>query len=159
MVVITYDHEVTSSISPARLFNAFIVNGDELIPKVLPQAVKSVEILQGDGGAGTIKVTTFGEGSQYKSVKHHVEELDKENYVYKYSIVEGDVLQDELEKISYEVHMVPSADRGSICKNKSTYFSKGNAQISQDDIKAGKEKAITIFKAVEAYIIAHPELY
>ena len=58
----TYEHQVSSSISPARLFNAFIVNGDTLIPQVLPQAIKCVETLQGDGGAGSIKVTTFGEG-------------------------------------------------------------------------------------------------
>ncbi|CAI9119001.1 OLC1v1020648C1 [Oldenlandia corymbosa var. corymbosa] len=160
MVAITYDHEVISSIPPARLFNAFIVNGDELIPKVLPQAIKSVEILEGDGGAGSIKVTTFGEGSQFKSVKQQVEALDKENYVYKYSVIEGDALQDVVEKVSYEVQILPSSgDGGSICKTKSTYHTKGDAQISEDDIKAGKEKAGFLFKAVEAYLIAHPDLY
>ncbi|CAI9098669.1 OLC1v1035354C1 [Oldenlandia corymbosa var. corymbosa] len=159
MAAITYDHKVTSSIPPARLFNAFIVNGDGLIPKVLPQTIKSVGILQGDGGAGTIKVTTFGEGSQFKSVKHHVEALDKENYVYKYSILEGNILHDAVEKVSYETQIVPSSDGGSICENNSTYFTKENAQISENDIKAGKESAITVFKAIEAYLIANPDLY
>lgn len=62
MGAITFDHEVTSSIPPARLFNAFIVNGDTLVPQILPQAIKNIEILQGNGGAGTIKIVTFGEG-------------------------------------------------------------------------------------------------
>lgn len=62
MGVISYEHEVTSSIPAPKLFKAFILDGDSLIPKILPQAIKSVEIIQGDGGAGTIKVTHFGEG-------------------------------------------------------------------------------------------------
>lgn len=44
------------------MYKAFVLDADNLIPKILPQAIKSVETLQGDGGAGTIKITTFGEG-------------------------------------------------------------------------------------------------
>ncbi|KAE9455175.1 hypothetical protein C3L33_12940, partial [Rhododendron williamsianum] len=61
MAPITYDTEVTYSIPPAKLFKGFILDIDTLVPKVLPQAIKSVETLQGDGGAGTIKLITFGE--------------------------------------------------------------------------------------------------
>ncbi|MBA0612588.1 hypothetical protein Godav_013172 [Gossypium davidsonii] len=32
------------------------------MPKVASQATKSVELLQGDGGPGTIKKITFAEG-------------------------------------------------------------------------------------------------
>lgn len=92
-------------------------------------------------------------------MKQHVEALDKDNYVYKYSVIEGDVLQDAVEKVSYEVQFLPSADGGSICKNKSTYYPKGDAKINEDEIKAGKDKAGLIFKAVEGYLIANPDLY
>ncbi|CAA2997240.1 major allergen Pru ar 1-like [Olea europaea subsp. europaea] len=61
MGVITYDHEITSSIPPSKMFKAFIVDADNLIPKVLPQAIKNVEILEGYGGVGTVKLITFGE--------------------------------------------------------------------------------------------------
>lgn len=62
MGVFSYEHDVSSSIPPPRLFNGFILHGDTLIPKCLPQAIKSVETIQGDGGPGSIKLTTFGEG-------------------------------------------------------------------------------------------------
>ncbi|KAE9455176.1 hypothetical protein C3L33_12941, partial [Rhododendron williamsianum] len=62
MGVITHDLETPSSIPPARLFKAFVLDADTLIPKIIPQAIKSVEILEGDGGAGTVKLITFGEG-------------------------------------------------------------------------------------------------
>ena len=62
MGVISYEHEIISSIPPAKIFKAFILDSDNLIPKVLPQAIKCVEIIEGDGGPGSIKKITFGEG-------------------------------------------------------------------------------------------------
>lgn len=92
-------------------------------------------------------------------MKHHVDELDKENFVYKYTIIEGDVLGDVIEKISYEVKIISAPDGGSITKNSSTYYTKGDAKISEEDIKSGKEKAAGIFKALEAYLTDHPDAY
>ena len=65
MGVFTYETEFSSTIPPARLFKAFVLDGDNLIPKIAPQAIKQVEILEGDGGAGTIKKVIFGEGTLY----------------------------------------------------------------------------------------------
>nr|AIX10939.1 putative pathogenesis-related protein [Gardenia jasminoides] len=161
MGVITYDYELTSPVPPAKLFKACILDFDNLLPKIMPEAIKSVEILHGDGGAGTIKVTHFGEGSQFKSMKHCVDELDKEKFVYKYTVseVEGDTLKDVIEKVSYETRFEASADGGSITKNKSTYHLKGDAKITEKEIKSGKEKAVGVFKAVEAHLLAHPDAY
>ncbi|XP_052188616.1 major strawberry allergen Fra a 1-2-like [Diospyros lotus] len=157
MGVITYDMELASPIPPAKLFKAFVLDADTLIPKIMPQAIKSVEILEGDGGPGTIKLTTFGEGSQFKSVKQRIDGIDKENFTYNYSIIEGDALQDAIESISYEVQILPGADGGSICKNSSKYTTKGDTQITEEQIKAGKEKASAMFKAIESYLLANPD--
>lgn len=61
MGVVNFDYEVATTIPPSRLFKAFLLDGDNLIPKVIPGAFKSFETLQGDGGAGTIKLITFGD--------------------------------------------------------------------------------------------------
>ncbi|CAI9779740.1 unnamed protein product [Fraxinus pennsylvanica] len=160
MGVITYDNEITSSIPPTKMFKAFILDSDNLIPKVLPQAIKNVEILEGDGGVGTVKFITFGEGSQYKSVKHRVDGIDEANCTYSYSIIEGDVLEaGDLEKISYHVKIEPAADGGSVCKTKSTYHTKGIKEITEEKIKEGKEKAHAMFKAIEGYLHANPHAY
>ncbi|KAA8548991.1 hypothetical protein F0562_000675 [Nyssa sinensis] len=159
MGVVTYELEINSSIPPAKLFKAFVLDSDNLIPKILPQAISSVEILEGDGGPGTVKLITFGEGSQFKSVKHRVDGIDKENFTFSYSIIEGDALTDALESISYEIKISASPDGGSICKNISKYHTKGDAQIPEDKIKSGKEKASGIFKAVEAYLLENPDAY
>ncbi|KAL2463519.1 MLP-like protein [Forsythia ovata] len=159
MGAITYDMEITSSIPAGKLFKAFVLDFDNLIPKIMPQAIKSVETLEGDAGVGSVKLITFGEGSQFKSVKHRVDNIDKENLTYSYSIVEGDALMGVLESITYHIKIVPNADGGSICKNRSIYNTKGDTQITEEKIKKGKEKAMGMFKAIEDYLQANPDAY
>jgi hypothetical protein len=62
MGVFNYEAESPSVIPAARLFKAFILDGDKLIPKVSPQAISCVENIEGNGGPGTIKKITFAEG-------------------------------------------------------------------------------------------------
>ncbi|PRQ39333.1 putative START-like domain, Bet v I type allergen [Rosa chinensis] len=83
MGVFTYESEFASVIAPPRLFKAFVLDADNLIPKIAPQAVKSAEIVEGDGGVGTIKKIHLGEGSEYSYVKHQINGLDKDKFVYK----------------------------------------------------------------------------
>ncbi|GFZ11453.1 hypothetical protein Acr_22g0008510 [Actinidia rufa] len=61
MGAITYDMEISSSIPPARMYKAFVLDANTIVSKVLPPAITSVQTLEGDGGPGTIKLTTFGE--------------------------------------------------------------------------------------------------
>ncbi|XP_050378744.1 major strawberry allergen Fra a 1.08-like [Argentina anserina] len=159
MGVFTYESEFTSVIPPARLFKAFILDADNLIPKIAPQAVKSTEILQGDGGVGTIKKINLGEGSEYSYVKHQIDGIDKDNFVYKYSMIEGDAISDKIEKISYETKLVASSDGGSVIKSTSCYHTKGDVEIKEEHVKAGKERAAGLFKIIESHLVANPDAY
>uniref|UniRef100_A0A7N2M4A0 Bet v I/Major latex protein domain-containing protein n=1 Tax=Quercus lobata TaxID=97700 RepID=A0A7N2M4A0_QUELO len=64
-----------------------------------------------------------------------------------------------LEKISYEIKLVASPDGGSILKSTSKYHAKGHHEIKEEQIQAGKEKAVGLFKAVEGYLLANPDGY
>ncbi|KAL0423232.1 UNVERIFIED_CONTAM: Major allergen Pru ar 1 [Sesamum radiatum] len=72
-----------------------------------------------------------------------------------YTIVEGDALAGVLESITYHVKIVPTEDGGCICKNRSIYHTKGDVEINEEKIKEGKEKAMQMFKAIEAYLQAN----
>ena len=98
-------------------------------------------------------------GSQFKYVKHRIDEVDHENFTYGYSVIEGDALGEVLEKISYEIKIVASPDGGSVLKSNSKYHTKGEHEIKEEQVKAGKEKAAGLFKAIEAYLLAHPDAY
>ncbi|KAK6278522.1 hypothetical protein POUND7_018789 [Theobroma cacao] len=157
MGVFTYESEIVTAIPPAKMFQALVLDGDKLIPKIVPKAIKSVEIIEGDGGPGSIKKLTFGDGSQFKYVKHKVESVDKDNFTYCYTVIEGDALMNAFEKISYKTKLEPSPDGGSICKSTSKYYTIGDFEIKEEEIKSGKEKALGLFKAIEAYLLANPD--
>ena len=92
-------------------------------------------------------------------MKHKVEALDKENLTYSYSVIEGDALMKALEKITYEIKIASSPNGGSICKSISKYYTIGEFEIKEEQIKAGKEKASGMFKAIEAYLLANPDAW
>ncbi|KAI7746084.1 hypothetical protein M8C21_024649 [Ambrosia artemisiifolia] len=62
MGVLTYIDEHTSPVPPARIFKASILDSHILMPKLLPDAIKSIEFIKGDGGAGSIKRINFAGG-------------------------------------------------------------------------------------------------
>jgi hypothetical protein len=98
-------------------------------------------------------------GSQFNYVKHKIDEIDNANFTYAYTLIEGDAISETLEKISYEIKLVASPDGGCILKSTSKYHTKGDHKIKEDQIKAGKEKAGGLFKAVEGYLLTNPDAY
>ncbi|GMP76443.1 hypothetical protein CsSME_00033114 [Camellia sinensis var. sinensis] len=159
MGVVTFTEDIDSPVLAPRLFKALILDADNLIPKIVPQAIRSIETIQGDGGPGSIKQMNFAEGSPFKCLKHRIDALDEKNMTYAYTLIEGDALMDKLEFISYEMKLESDANGGCVGKNISKYHAKPGVEIKEEEIKAGKEKASAVFKAVEAYLLANPNAY
>ncbi|KAJ7955167.1 Major allergen d 1 [Quillaja saponaria] len=159
MGVFTYEHVNSSVIPPARLFKALILDGDNLLPKVAPQSVQSVEIIEGDGGVGSIRKVNFSDEGKVGSFIEKIETVDQENLVFLYTITQGDLLPEKVEKVSYETKFSASPDGGSSLKNISKYVTKGDAEITQAEADAGNEKAVAVLKVVEAHLLANPGAY
>ncbi|XP_010551083.1 PREDICTED: major pollen allergen Car b 1-like [Tarenaya hassleriana] len=160
MGIITRESETASSIPPARLFKAIVLESHTLMPKILPQAIKSIQV-HGDGGAGTTFTTIFAPGFPYKNSKSRVESLDVENLEYKYSVVEGDPLNDKCEKITTELKFLQGTDGGSVIKIKTDFYSissSGAADLNDEEMEEAREKGLAGFKAVEAYLLANPSV-
>ncbi|XP_059630265.1 major strawberry allergen Fra a 1.07-like [Cornus florida] len=159
MGVTTFTDEYTNTIAPARLFKASILDSHNLIPKLIPQAIKSIEI-QGNGGAGSIKQINFTEGSTLNCLKYRIDELNEETFTYNYTLIQGDASMDkQIESISYEVKLEPSPNGGTVSRMTSKYYTKGDVELSEESIKAGKEKATGMYKVVEAYLQQNPDAY
>ena len=92
-------------------------------------------------------------------MKHKIESIDKENFTYNYSLIEGDALSDKIEKISYETKLVASPEGGSIIKSVSHYHTVGDVEIKEEQVKEGKQKASGLFKLIEGYLQANPDAY
>ncbi|CAK9150972.1 unnamed protein product, partial [Ilex paraguariensis] len=95
----------------------------------------------------------------FNSVRYRIDELNEETYTYNYSLVGGDSLAEKLQKITYEVKFEQSPDGGSISKVTSNYYTDGDFVLKGDDIKAGKEKVMAMYKVVEAYLLQNPDAY
>ncbi|XP_048130687.1 major allergen Pru ar 1-like [Rhodamnia argentea] len=156
MGVFTFTNEYMSTIPPARLFKALVLDSHTLIPKLMPQAIKSIDIIQGDGGAGTIKQINFSEGNQLSRMKNRVDEPNEETFTYKYTMID---LKDKFESIAYEVKFEPTPEGGSKSNMMSTYYTKGDVTLKEEDIKAGKERALGMYKVAEAYLLQNPDAY
>ncbi|KAA8543146.1 hypothetical protein F0562_021359 [Nyssa sinensis] len=159
MGVTCFTQEFSTPVAPAKMFKALIVDSHNLIPKLVPQSIKSIEFIEGDGGAGSIKQTNFPEDGHFKYLKHKIDVLDAEKLVCKYTLIEGDVLSDKLESIVYEVKFEASGNGGSICKMTSEYHTKGDVELKEEHIKEGKDKAMGMYKIVEDYLVSNPDVY
>jgi len=158
MGVTVYTQESTAKVAPGRMFKGLILDSHNLIPKLTPHSIKSVEIIEGDGGVGTIKQTNFPDGAPFKYVKHRTDTLDLENFSSKYTLFEGDVLGDKLESVTYDAK-IEAIDGGCVCKLTSYYHTKGDIVLTEEEIKPGKERANEMFKKVEEYLLANPHVY
>ncbi|OWM88127.1 major allergen Pru ar 1-like [Punica granatum] len=158
MGVTTYTQEFKTPVAPAKMFKALIVDSHNLIPKVAPQGIKSIDFIEGDGGVGSIKQTNFADGGHIKWLKHRIDAIDVEKLVCKYTLIDSDISFDKIEKVVYEVKF-EAADGGCVCKMTSEYHTKEGVELKEEEIKQGKDKAMGLYKVVEEYLLANPDAY
>ncbi|KAJ0609742.1 putative Bet v I/Major latex protein [Helianthus annuus] len=158
MTTTSIEVEVASAYPPETVFemiNAF----HTLAPKVIPQVFKSIEILDGDGGVGTIRLFTFGDDVPFTSSKFKQDAIDEINFVYNYTFFEGDNLMGILDSINHYVKVIPTDDEGCVFKQTVVYNCKSDEKPSTEFLKFEKELYEKTYKAIEAYAAAHPEAY
>lgn len=105
---------------------------------------------------------TWAGQSQLRSAKIRIDEIDEEKYVYNHSLIEGEALMEKIDYISYEVQFEPTPEGGSKNKMISKYHTKGDIELNEaikEEIKVRKDRALIMYKAVEAYLIQNPEAY
>ncbi|KAE8685766.1 Major allergen Pru ar 1 [Hibiscus syriacus] len=123
---------------PQKAFKSFVLDYDIIFPKVVPHTIKSVDILEGDGGPGIIKKISFAD----------------ENRSYGHSVIEGDILSNKLEKITDENKFEPAPNGGTIVKITTKFHTVGDTEMTEDEMKKVIESRARVFKAVEEYLVA-----
>ncbi|KAI9123253.1 hypothetical protein K1719_006142 [Acacia pycnantha] len=157
MGVTVFTQEYSSPIAASRLFKALIIDANTLLPKLLPQFVKDVCILQGDGGPGTIEQVNFTPEGPFKYLKHRIDEVDEKNLVCKYTMIEGGPLGEKVESIGYEVKFEGTSEGGCVSKMITKYYTVGDEQVREEDVKEGRESTIGIYRVVESYLQDNPQ--
>ncbi|KAL6535177.1 hypothetical protein OROMI_026551 [Orobanche minor] len=106
-----------------------------------------------DGGGGARACVCI------KYVKHRIDSIKNDKYECEYTLIEGDVLGDKLEKVRHNMKFQTTEDGGCVIKVESEYHTKGDIELKDDDIKAGEEQALALYNACEAYLIANPNVF
>ncbi|CAN1272518.1 Major allergen Mal d 1 [Linum perenne] len=140
MGVTSATHEFKSSIPAGRMYKAIIEESPTIFPKFMPN-YKS-EVVQGDGGVGTILQTCF-----------HDE--DPANYHSKYTLIEGGALSDNVESVVNEVKIDASGD-GCVVKAINHYHTKGEADKAL--IESIGQQTVGVYKALQEYLLANPSV-
>nr|1TW0_A Chain A, pathogenesis-related class 10 protein SPE-16 [Pachyrhizus erosus]1TW0_B Chain B, pathogenesis-related class 10 protein SPE-16 [Pachyrhizus erosus]1TXC_A Chain A, pathogenesis-related class 10 protein SPE-16 [Pachyrhizus erosus]1TXC_B Chain B, pathogenesis-related class 10 protein SPE-16 [Pachyrhizus erosus] len=156
--VFVFRDETSSSVAPAKLYKALTKDSDTIAQKI-DGPIQSIELVEGNGGVGTIKKITANEGDKTSFVLQKVDAIDEANLGYDYSIVGGTGLPESLEKLSFETKVVAGSGGGSISKVTLKFHTKGDAPLSdavRDDALA---KGAGFFKAIEGYVLANPAEY
>lgn len=98
-------------------------------------------------------------GCLIRYAKHRIDELDVENCRCKYSLIEGDIIDGKLKHVEYEAEFTDDGHGGCICRMSSNYCSDQDIEFRDEDVEFGKERAMEVYKAIEAYLLANPSAY
>jgi len=91
-------------------------------------------------------------------VKNRVDEIDLDKYYAKYTTIEGDVLSDTIESITYK-NKFEASGTGCHFTMIADYHTKGDAGVEEQHVAATKESVKETFKAAEEYLLANPHVY
>ncbi|KAH9683664.1 Bet v 1 domain-containing protein [Citrus sinensis] len=113
------------------MFKAVILDCHNLFPKLAPHAFKSIDILEGDGGDGTLKRYDFGDDGGWGI----------------------------FEKVVYDIKFVASGDGRCIYKVAAECYLKAGEESKEEFVKDSQEKGTSLYRAVESHLLANPHLY
>lgn len=93
-----------------------------------------------------------------KPAKHRIEEVDEANHVYKYSVIEGGVLGEDIESVTYVFKFESGGEGGCAVKISATYHPKVEEHDTiKEKIEKVKESTKGFFHALEAHLHAHTD--
>ncbi|GMN52373.1 hypothetical protein TIFTF001_021529 [Ficus carica] len=98
-------------------------------------------------------------GTRYRYMRHRIDSLDVENCRCKYTLIEGDMLTEKIEYVVNEVEFEKALEGGCVCKVRSEFHSGQDVEINEEEIRAGKERAIGMYRVVEAFLFENPGAY
>ncbi|XP_068636287.1 major strawberry allergen Fra a 1.08-like [Aristolochia californica] len=159
MVLGTVSNEIVSAVPVPRLWKALVKDSSSLIPKILPEVISKIAILEGDGGVGIIVHTDFNPAvKELRYWKHRVDTIDDENFVFLYSIIEGGLIGKKVKSTWFELKFEGNPDGTTSCKLLGEFDTLGKT-LPLEEEKEMMGGMVGMFKAVEGYLLANPNAY
>lgn len=98
-------------------------------------------------------------GGHYKQVKQRIDALDNDNFTCKYTMYDGDGILAVAEKGVYDVKIEASGNGGCVYKFAAEVYVKDGEELKEEHVKDAEERGTGLYKVLEAYLVANPDLY
>ncbi|KAF5780195.1 putative (S)-norcoclaurine synthase [Helianthus annuus] len=125
----------------------------EIAKHVIGNALEAVDVIEGDGGPGTILKLTFKPGFPYYYEKFT--KVDNENMIKEAEVVEGGFLDVgfTLYRIRFEIKENPNDDMGSSCLQKLTIEYDVKEEFAANASFVTNEPLLGILKVANEYLL------
>ncbi|XP_058075709.1 pathogenesis-related protein STH-2-like [Magnolia sinica] len=160
MVAGAVSHEILSQVSPSRFWKAIVKDSHNLMPKLMPEIISSIVILEGDGGVGTIRQSNFTDAiKDFSYWKDRIDAIDDDKRVFKYSVIEGGLLGKKVKSTTFTLEFKGGIEGGSVCEFHGEFETVEGSVPKEEETKEMMENIVGMFKAVEGYLLANPNAY
>lgn len=119
----SFCHEFETGLPTAEVWEVYggLLAG-QLIPQLLPDMFSKVELVEGDGGVGTVLLVTFPPGTPgLEFFKEEFIKVDNENYIKEVNVIEGGFLNHGFPKYLVRIEIIGKTDKTSIIRSTIEY--------------------------------------
>ncbi|KAL5568270.1 hypothetical protein UlMin_024845 [Ulmus minor] len=120
----------------------------KLIEENLTQFIQKVDVLQGDGGVGTIVCLKFVPALGYSDSKEKITKIDHENRIKETEVVEGGYLALGFTSYRYRVQIVEKGKDSSIIKSNVEYEANDENVAKHATVEPVQNVAVLVQKHV-----------
>nr|TKW06262.1 hypothetical protein SEVIR_7G231500v2 [Setaria viridis] len=116
-------HEYETELPAADVWEVYggLLAG-QLVPQLVPEVYSKVELVQGDGGVGTVLLVSFSPGTPGSSTfKEKFIKIDNENYIKEELIIGGGFPDRGFQKYLIRIEIIGKEEKTSIVRSTVEY--------------------------------------
>ncbi|KAI4333718.1 hypothetical protein L6164_018491 [Bauhinia variegata] len=141
------------SVGVEPLWQALSKDLTVVVPKVLPDIVKDVQVLEGDGGIATILLFTFfSEKSPVTDQKEKITELDEASHEIGLQVIEGGYLNIGFSYYKTTFQLSALGDGKTLVNIKITYETE-TGETNKPQPKMTGESSLKFVRGIEKYLL------
>uniref|UniRef100_A0A0D9W8U6 Bet v I/Major latex protein domain-containing protein n=1 Tax=Leersia perrieri TaxID=77586 RepID=A0A0D9W8U6_9ORYZ len=157
-------HELETELPAAEVWDIYGgLRVGQLVPQLVPEFFPKVELVEGDGGVGTVQHVIFTPGTpggESMSMRDKIIKIDNENYIREGEVIEGGFLDHGFQKYVVRIEIIQKTDTSSIIRSTiefeaeeasaaSSVSTSGLAAVAEAVTKYMKEQRIAEQQAPE----------
>ncbi|XP_006652730.1 norbelladine synthase-like [Oryza brachyantha] len=152
-------HELETELPAAELWEVYggLLVG-QLVPHLVPEVFSKVELVEGDGGVGTVLRVIFAPGIPGGgSMKEKFTKIDNENYIKETEVIEGGFLDHGFQRYAVRLEIVGKTGKSSVIRSTIEFEVEDASKASSVSIGGLAAVAEAVTKYMKEQRVGEPE--